>query len=148
MINELKKINKIEEFLLISAKNYNGIDNFLNFLLNKSYFYQWIYNNDEITDKDDIFISNECTRNSILLYMHQEIPYNIKIINESFMFLKNSDLKIRQSIEINNYRYKGIILGKKGENIKRIREKSQNEIKNIFNCKVHLYLKVTVKNEK
>ena len=148
MINELKKINKIEEFFLISAKNYNGIDNFLNLLLNKSYFDQWIYKNDEITDKDDVFISNECTRNSILHYMHQEIPYNIKIINESFMFLKNNDLKIRQSIEINNYRYKGIILGKKGENIKRIREKSQNEIKNIFNCKVHLYLKVTVKNEK
>ena len=148
MINELNKINKIEEYFVISAKNYKGIDHFLNFLLNKSYFDQWIYNNNEITDKDDIFISSECTRNSILLYMHQEIPYNIKIINESFKFLKNNDLKIKQSIEINNYRYKGIILGKKGENIKRIRENSQNEIKNIFNCKVHLYLKVTVKNEK
>ena len=96
MINELNKINKIEEFFVISAKNYTGIDYFLNFLLNKSYFDQWIYNNGEITDKDDIFISSECTRNSILLYMHQEIPYNIKIINESFKFLKNNDLKKNQ----------------------------------------------------
>ena len=148
MIKELKKINKINEFFLISAKKNNGIDNFLNFLLSKSHIHQWFYKDNEITDKDDIYISNECTRNAILKYMHQEIPYNIKIINESFKFLKNNDLKIKQSIQLYNHRYKGIILGKKGETIKRIREKSQNEIKDIFKCKVHLYLNVTIQNEK
>ena len=136
MIKELKKINKINEFFLISAKK------------SKSHIHQWFYKDNEITDKDDIYISNECTRNAILKYMHQEIPYNIKIINESFKFLKNNDLKIKQSIQLYNHRYKGIILGKKGETIKRIREKSQNEIKDIFKCKVHLYLNVTIQNEK
>ena len=40
------------------------------------------------------------------------------------------------------------IIGKNGETIKRIREKSQIDIKDIFNCNVHLYLKVILKDEK
>jgi GTP-binding protein Era len=148
MIVELKKIDKIKDFFLISAKRKNGIDDFLSYLESKSYSHEWIYNNDEVTDKDDIYISNECTRNAILEYIHQEIPYNIKIINNSFKFLKNNDLKIKQSIELFNSRYKAIILGKKGTIIKKIREKSQIDIKNIFNCNVHLYLKVIIHDEK
>ena len=80
--------------------------------------------------------------------MHQEIPYNINIKNKVFKSLKNNDLKIKQSIVIINPRYKSIILGKNGQNIKNIRERSQNEIKEIFNCNVHLYLKVVIEYEK
>ena len=148
MIEELKKIDQLNDFILISAKNYNGIDNLVKFLVTKSYCHKWLYDDNEISDKDDIYISNECTRNAILKYLHQEIPYNIIVSNELFKYLKSGDLKIKQIIELNNHRYKGIILGKKGENIKRIREESQNEIKDILNCKVHLYLKVAINNEK
>ena len=147
LIDELKEIKKITEFFMISAKYNKRINEILKLIISKSYLNRWIYENDEITDKDDIYISNECTRNSILEYLHQEIPYNIIVKNDTFKFLKNNDLKIKQSIELKNSRYKAIILGKKGENIKRIREKSQNEIKEVFNCKVHLYLKVVIQDE-
>ena len=56
--------------------------------------------------------------------------------------------KIKQSIEINNLRYKPIIIGKKGETIKKIRESSQKEIESIFNIRVHLYLDVVYLNAK
>jgi len=64
-----------------------------------------------------------------------------------FKYLKNNDLKIKQSIELQNDRYKPIILGKKGSTIKRIRESSQNAIHKILNCKVHLYLQVNIIND-
>ena len=148
MILNLKRLTQIKEFFLISAKTYEGIENLINFLVNNSYNHSWLYNNDEITNKDDIFITNECTRNAILKYIHKEIPYNINILNETFKYLSNNDLKIKQSIELINIRYKGIISGKKGEVIKKIREKSQEEIKDIFKCKVHLYLKVVIKDDR
>ena len=147
-INDLKKINQLDAFFLISAKFNQGIDKFLDFISSIAIGGNWIYNNNEITDKDDIYITNECTRNSILEYLHQEIPYNIKVENNSFKFLKNKDLKIKQNIILNNARYKPIILGKKGTSIKRIREKSQLEIKKIFDCNIHLYLQIFVENEK
>jgi len=147
-IDELKEIDSIDAFFNISAKYNRGIDSLSKYLISKSYFEKWIYKNDEITNKDDIYISNECTRNALLEFLHQEIPYKLSIENISFKYLKNGDLKIKQSIELNNPRYKSIILGKNGETIKRIREKSQIEIKNILNCKVHLYLYANLKNEK
>ena len=147
-INELKKINFIESFFNISAKYNKGITNLSNYLRTKSITQEWLYKNDEITNKDDIFITNECTRNAILEFLHQEIPYNIKVRSLVFKYLKNHDLKIKQSIELQNERYKPIILGKKGNTIKRIRENSQNAIHKILNCKVHLYLQVNINNDR
>jgi len=147
-INELKKINYIESFFNISAKYNKGITNLSNYLTTKSITQEWLYKNDEITNKDDIFITNECTRNAILEFLHQEIPYNIKVRSLVFKYLKNHDLKIKQSIELQNERYKPIILGKKGNTIKRIRENSQNAIHKILNCKVHLYLQVNINNDR
>ena len=147
-INELKKINYIESFFNISAKYNKGITNLSNYLTTKSITQEWLYKNDEITNKDDIFITNECTRNAILEFLHQEIPYNIKVRSLVFKYLKNHDLKIKQSIELQNDRYKPIILGKKGSTIKRIRESSQNAIHKILNCKVHLYLQVNINNDR
>ena len=147
-INELKKINFIESFFNISAKYNKGITNLSNYLTTKSITQEWLYKNDEITNKDDIFITNECTRNAILEFLHQEIPYNIKVRSLVFKYLKNHDLKIKQSIELQNERYKPIILGKKGNTIKRIRENSQNAIHKILNCKVHLYLQVNINNDR
>ena len=147
-INELKKINYIESFFNISAKYNKGITNLSNYLRTKSITHEWLYKNDEITNKDDIYITNECTRNAILEFLHQEIPYNIKVRSLVFKYLKNHDLKIKQSIELQNERYKPIILGKKGNTIKRIRENSQNAIHKILNCKVHLYLQVNINNDR
>ena len=147
-INELKKINYIESFFNISAKYNKGITNLSNYLRTKSITQEWLYKNDEITNKDDIFITNECTRNAILEFLHQEIPYNIQVRSLVFKYLKNHDLKIKQSIELQNERYKPIILGKKGNTIKRIRENSQNAIHKILNCKVHLYLQVNINNDR
>ena len=148
LINELENINIIEAYFNISAKYNKDLDILSKFLISKSYFKQWVYLEDEITNKNDIYITNECTRNALLEYLHQEIPYNVKIKNILLKYLKNKDLKIKQTIELNNMRYKSIVLGKKGKTIKRIRERSQMQINDILNCKVHLYLQVVIKNEK
>ena len=60
---------------------------------------------------------------------------------------QNKDIKIKQSIDLTNMRYKPIILGKKGGTIKKIRECSQNEISNIMKSKIHLYLQVNKLND-
>ena len=69
---------------------------------------KWIFNKDEVTNKDDIFMSSECTRNAIFKYLHQEIPYNIVVRNTLFKILNNNDIKIKQSIELKNMRYNGV----------------------------------------
>ena len=147
-INELKKISHISDFFLLSAKTNIGINDLLEFLISNTYESEWLYKVDEITNMNDYFIASECTRGSLLDFLHQEIPYNIIVNNNLIKYINKNNIKIKQTIEITNKRYKPIILGKKGESIKRIREKSQIELESVFNCKVHLYLQVVVNDKK
>tara|TARA_B100001540_G_C15732334_1_gene608192 strand:+ start:391 stop:1242 length:852 start_codon:yes stop_codon:yes gene_type:complete len=146
-VSQINDQINITDYFYISAKFSDGTNELLNFLISKSMNGNWIYKNNEITNKDDIFITNECTRNAILNYLHKEIPYNVKIKNINFKILKNQHTKIKQKIIINNKRYKSIILGKNGSTIKRIRERSQKEIQKILNCKTHLYIEISLNDK-
>ena len=144
-IKELDNLKIVNSFFNISAKFNKGIKVLINYLEENSYKSEWLYQNNELTNKDDIFISNECTRNSVLKFMHKEIPYNISVINTDFKLLKNKEIKIKQIIEIENLRYKPILLGKKGSLIKKIREDSQKEISKILKSRIHLYINIVKK---
>jgi len=148
IIKLIKEELNLVNCFLISAKYQYGFDHLLKFIKKFSKKNKWIFTKDEVSDKDDIFMTNECTRNSMLKYLHKEIPYNVIIKNNIFKYLKNGDLKIKQHIFINENRYKKIILGKKGEKIKLIRENSQKQISKILNVKTHLYLMVIKFNAK
>ncbi len=142
LISILDKEFDIDSFFTISAKKNLGIDDFLNHIKKFSYPSEWIFKNDEITNKDDNFIIEELLRETLLTYLHKEIPYNLIIKTTNFKILRNNDIKIKQKIIINESRYKKIILGKKGEMIKKIREESQKKISQILKAKIHLYVEI------
>ena len=151
LLKDIKLITakyKIDTFFNISAKKKLGFKNLIEYLLKKSKYGEWLFNKDEVSDKDDIFITNECTRNETLSLVHKEIPYNIEVINKTFKYLNNGQLKIKQDIIIKNERYKKILLGRKGSKIKDIRIRSQKEISNILNVKTHLYINIILSNAK
>ena len=142
IISEINNHFKIESFFTLSAKKSIGIEQLLTELIKFSYSSKWIYSKDEISNKDDKFILSELLRETILTYLHKEIPYNISIITSHYKILKNSEIKIKQKIYINEKRYKKIILGKNGSMIKKIRENCQKKIKIVLRKKIHLYLEL------
>ena len=146
-IKALNDLNIIESFFNVSAKYKKGLEKLSIYLQSRAHKNKWLFNNNVVSNKDDIFMANECTRNALLKYLHQEIPYNLNVRNILFKVLKNNDIKIKQSIEIKNLRYKPIVIGKNGKTIKKIRESSQNEISNILQSKIHLYLQVNKLND-
>ena len=146
-IKALNDLNIIESFFNVSAKYKKGLEKLSIFLQSRGHKNKWLFNNNVVSNKDDIFMANECTRNALLKYLHQEIPYNLNVRNILFKVLKNNDIKIKQSIEVKNLRYKPIVIGKNGKTIKKIRESSQNEISNILQSKIHLYLQVNKLND-
>jgi len=142
IITKISNQFKVESFFTISAKKNIGIDDILKFLKKYTYPSKWEYLNDEITNKDDKFFLSELLRETLLTYLHKEIPYNISISTTNFKELGRSDIKIKQKILISEVRYKKIILGKKGSMIKKIREECQKKIKSIFKKKIHLYIEL------
>jgi len=142
IISEINNKCKIESFFTLSAKKNIGIEELLTELIKYAYSSKWIYSEDEVTNKDDKFILSELLRETILTYLHKEIPYNINIVTSHYKILKHSEVKIKQKIYISEKRYKKIILGKNGTMIKKIRENCQKKIKKIFRKKIHLYLEL------
>jgi len=142
IISEINSNFKIESFFTLSAKKSIGIEELLTELIKYSYSSKWIYSKDEISNKDDKFILSELLRETILTYLHKEIPYNISIITSHYKTLKSSEIKIKQKIYINEKRYKKIILGKNGSMIKKIRENCQKKIKKVLRKKIHLYIEL------
>ena len=142
LISNLNKNFNIDSFFTISAKQNIGIEDLLNYIDKFSYASNWVFKDDEITNKDDVFIVGELLRETMLTYLHKEIPYNVNIQTSNFKTLRNKDIKIKQKIIIKQPRYKKIILGKKGEMIKKIREDSQKKMSKIFNAKIHLYIEI------
>ena len=142
IISEINSNFKIESFFTLSAKKSIGIEELLTELIKYSYSSKWIYSKDEISNKDDKFILSELLRETILTYLHKEIPYNISIITSYYKTLKSSEIKIKQKIYINEKRYKKIILGKNGSMIKKIRENCQKKINKVLKKKIHLYIEL------
>ncbi|MBL6674631.1 MAG: GTPase Era [Alphaproteobacteria bacterium] len=142
LTSNLNKNFNIDSFFTISAKQNIGIEDLLNYVDKFSYASNWVFKDDEITNKDDVFIVGELLRETMLTYLHKEIPYNVNIQTSNFKTLRNKDIKIKQKIIIKQPRYKKIILGKKGEMIKKIREDSQKKMGKIFNAKIHLYIEI------
>ncbi len=142
LTSNLNKNFNIDSFFTISAKQNIGIEDLLNYVDKFSYASNWVFKDDEITNKDDVFIVGELLRETMLTYLHKEIPYNVNIQTSNFKTLRNNDIKIKQKIIIKQPRYTKIILGKKGEMIKKIREDSQKKMSKIFNAKIHLYIEI------
>ena len=98
---------------------------------------------DQITDKPERFFVNEIVREKILIHFKKEIPYSVEVITESFIEETNI-IKIRSIIMVERSSQKGIIIGHKGDAIKKIGTESRIDMEVFFNKKIFLDLQVKV----
>ncbi len=98
---------------------------------------------DQITDKPERFFVNEIIREKILIHFKKEIPYSVEVMTESFIEETNI-IKIRSIIMVERSSQKGIIIGHKGDAIKKVGTESRIDIEVFFNKKIFLDLQVKV----
>ena len=101
------------------------------------------YDKDAFTDKNLRFFAQEIIREQILLNYSQEIPYCCEVNVESFK--EGSDrYDISAVIYVMRDTQKGIIIGKKGEALKRVGTQARLDMEEFFQKKVFLSLFVKV----
>tara|TARA_B100001094_G_scaffold20481_1_gene17338 strand:+ start:561 stop:1442 length:882 start_codon:yes stop_codon:yes gene_type:complete len=98
---------------------------------------------DQITDKPERFFVNEIIREKILMNFKKEIPYSVEVITESFVE-EPSIIKIRSVIMVERSTQKGIIIGHKGDAIKRVGTQARIDMEVFFDKKIFLDLQVKV----
>ncbi|MDR0552926.1 MAG: GTPase Era [Holosporales bacterium] len=136
----------INEVFMISALNNDGVQSVVNYLKNNIPDGPFLYETDRKTDMDMVFRLAEITRENVYKILSEELPYSIYIETELF---KETDKKVRifQAIVVMRDSQKGIVIGAKGERIKRIKDLSIRDMKELLNKKVELRLFVKVKEK-
>ncbi|MDI4567836.1 MAG: GTPase Era [Mycoplasma sp.] len=120
-------INTIKEFLPISPP---------------------FYDQNELTDVPINFIIQEQIRLSVIKSIDKEIPHNVAVLVEEYTPAKESEkAMIRAIIYCAKESQKGILIGKSGQMIKKIRMFAQKKIEFILGIGTYLDLKVKVKKK-
>jgi GTPase len=104
------------------------------------------YPKDQLTDKPERFFVAEKVREKIFLHYKKEIPYSCEVVVNSF---KEDEKIIRIEAEIYVARdsQKGIIIGNKGEAIKRVGVEARKDLEKFFEKQIHIELFVKVKKD-
>ncbi|MDR1838394.1 MAG: GTPase Era [Treponema sp.] len=145
-------INRAEEFVsasfaaprhcfAISAKTGQGIDELLAALFSIAPEGEAFYGEDYYTDQETSFRIAEIIREKAINRLRQELPHSL-YVDIADMELKESRLWVRAFIIVERESQKGMVVGKGGEMIKAIRLAALNDLKNIFDWKIDLDLRV------
>ena len=101
---------------------------------------------DQLTDKPERFFVNEIIREKILLHYKKEIPYSVEVETESFAD-NETIIHIRSVIMVERESQKGIIIGHKGEALKRVGVEARVDLEKFFGKQIHLELFVKVNKD-
>ena len=144
LISEFQSLFKFEKIFMLSALKSKGIKDFLDWITKKMPVGPFLYPIEDITDTNLRYLASEILREKLLLNMHQEIPYNLIVSTETWKEKKDNNLEIRQNIFVSKTSHKAMILGKSGQNIKRIGILARKEMEKAFNKRIHLYTRVKI----
>jgi GTP-binding protein Era len=108
------------------------------------------YPKDQFTDRSERFFVSEIIREKILLLYHQEIPYSVEVIVDTFKEDADPDknlVKIHSTIFVSRKTQKSIIIGDKGSSIKKLGMDARKDIEKFLEKRVFLELFVKVKED-
>lgn len=107
----------------------------------------WLFPEDEISDLPQRLLAAEVTREKAYLRLHQELPYALAVDTEHWENFDDGSVRIEQVITVARESQKGIVLGKGGAMIKRIRAEAQADLAELLECPVHLFVRVKVREK-
>jgi GTP-binding protein Era len=128
----------------VSALKVFNLDTLLNAVVSKLPEGAPYFPKDQLTDKYERFFASEIIREKILMNYQKEIPYSAEVEIESFKE-EESITRIRALIHVTRESQKGIVIGHKGEKLKKTGTEARLDMEEFFGKKVFLemYVKVT-----
>jgi len=132
------------DWILFSALLQDGLPELLQILVEALPEGPLYYPPDQITDAYMRDIAAEMIREQILLQLREEVPYSIAVQVLEFKERPNGTTYISANIIVERDTHKRIIIGSKGEQLRRIGSAARKEIEDMIEGKVFLELWVKV----
>jgi len=103
----------------------------------------FVFDVDDITDKNERFLAAEIIREKIFRFTGDELPYSIAVEIENFEH-KDNLRRIFATILVDKDSQKPVVIGKDGEKLKRISTDSRRDMEKLFQSKIWLEIWVKV----
>ena len=148
LAENLVKLNEIQasEIVPISSLKKQNLDVLKKAIVSLLPEGDFIFPEDEITDKSTIFLCAEIVREKVLNFTNQEIPHGVMCEVVSFKE-KTSIIEISIDIICEKDSHKSIIIGKGGTSLKRIGASARIDMEKLLDKKVMLNLYVKVEKD-
>ena len=147
LIAELNDLSMFEEIIPISALKGTSVDRVLDVLksyLPDSMFY---YDPELLSIQNERFFVSEMIRENIFKAYKQEIPYSTEVQIKEFKEREKGKWFISAEVIVERKTQKMIIIGSKGEKLKKIGERSRQQIEEHLQMDVFLELFVKVREK-
>lgn len=130
----------------VSAKEAFNLDALVKLIVDRLPEGEPFYPKNTLTDKTLRFFASEIIREKILLNYSKEIPYCCEIAIESY---KEEDAidRISATIYVSRDSQKGIVIGHRGEKLKRVGQQAREDMEQFLGKKVFLQLFVKVNSD-
>lgn len=144
MVAELSQMANFNEIFMISALKNDGVEQMLQSLSTVMPESPYLFEDKDAVDVPDMLYLAELTREKIYKYIHQELPYHINVVTEKVEQDDEGVLEIYQKIVVANEAHKKIVVGRGGEQLKRIGTAARHDIQDQWgvNARLHLFVRV------
>ena len=132
------------EVFMVSAETGSGIKDLKARLAALAPPGPWAYPEDQSADMPVRLLAAEITREKLYLRVHEELPYAAMVETTAFEERKDGSARIEQTITVERDGQKAIVLGKSGQTLKWIGQKAREDLAEILDRPVHLFLHVKV----
>ncbi|MBQ4444153.1 MAG: GTPase Era [Clostridia bacterium] len=146
-VSVLSLLNGVEgvEIVPISAEKGENLDVLTEILVKDLPEGQPFYPDDISTDSTLRFMAGEIVREKVLKFLQDEIPHGVGVEIVKYLSREDGVEEIHADIICEKPNHKPIIIGKKGETLKRIATAARKEMEDLAGCPVFLKLWVKVR---
>ena len=135
------------EAFMVSAEKGDGTGDLLSHLTSLMAPGPWLFPEDQISDMPRRLLAAEITREKLYLQLHQELPYAATVETDSWEEQEDGSARIEQTIYVERDSQKAIVLGKGGARIKQLGRAAREELQELLEQRIHLFLFVKVRDK-
>ena len=149
-LQEMQKRHPFTEFVPMSAKNAKDIERLMGYCEKYLPEQAWTYGEDELTDRSEKFLASEIVREKLFRFTGDELPYTSTVVIDKFeeepSRSSNRMIRIAATIVVERDGHKAMVIGDKGERLKRIGTEARQELEKLMDAKVFIELCVKVRS--
>lgn len=140
------------EIVPMSAKNDKDVQRLLGIAEKYLPEQAWMYAADELTDRSEKFMAAEMVREKLFRLTGDELPYTSTVVIDKFEEEKGKTkgvkrmVRIAATIVVERDGHKAMVIGDKGERLKRMGMEARTELEKLYDAKVFLELWVKVRS--